>query len=282
MITDKELQRLREDFNWMPNLISIHQNKAFENPNWIVPESTYSEELTATLDLTEGSSWWYETRNRIILKKIRSFGSTNYIWDIGCGPGVVASFLVKNGVSCIGVEPSQEGVLASSSKDVLSIRSDLASLQLPNSSLDQLGLFDVLEHVSDRVELLAEVFRILKPDGRLFVTVPALMALWSNADLEAGHNIRYSRKTLKAELERVGFQFCSSSYFFWTLVVPVFMLRCIPFKLGLRQPITDKNLISANIGLIGKFFQLIEVFSHKWFPIGTSLLIVARKPQLLE
>ena len=52
---------------------------------------------------------------------------------------------------------------------------------------DAVCLFDVLEHVDDEAGTLAACRRLLAPDGRLFVTVPAYAWLWSRHDELLGH-----------------------------------------------------------------------------------------------
>lgn len=70
---------------------------------------------------------------------------------------------------------------------------------LPNwKPFDLIGLFDVLEHLPDDVKALKEIRKALKPGGKLILTVPASMKLWSYVDEVAGHYIRYSSKTLKS------------------------------------------------------------------------------------
>ena len=156
---------------------------------------------------------------------------------------MVSSYLYAHGTPCIAVEPSRQGVIASAARGVLSIESDLESLQLPESSVHRVGLFDVLEHVEDRQKLLKEIRRVLTSSGELVITVPALNYLWSSADVFAGHFVRYSRRRLKQELAANGFKLKKSQYFFTTLVLPLFLLRAIPYRLGIKQPIDDESLL---------------------------------------
>ena len=57
-----------------------------------------------------------------------------------------------------------------------------APLPLEDAALDSVTLLEVLEHVDDQAGLLAELRRVLKPDGRLIVTVPGRY-LFSFTDL---------------------------------------------------------------------------------------------------
>ena len=274
-----EIKRIQLDFGWNTNLLSLPVANGFENKSWLVPESSYTDEKTEYLDVPEGSSWWYETRNRIILRAIRKSGNLDCLWDIGSGPGVVGSYLTKNGVSCIGVEPSKSGVFVAAKRGLPSVLSDLVSLRLPDESIGQIGLFDVYEHIENRREFLAEIFRVLKPGGSIFITVPALNLLWSESDVEADHFLRFSKNKLRNEISSCGLRIQSVHFFFWTLVLPVLMLRALPFRFGIRRPVNDAQLIRANAGLFGKVMQRIELMSFRRIPLGTSLLLVAKKPE---
>lgn len=276
---NKEIQRLQNDFGWQPNLAQMSVVNGFENKDWIVPETSYSEGKTEYLDAPDGSSWWYETRNKLILQEIRKFGSSDCIWDIGSGPGVVGSYLSENGINCIGVEPSKSGVIASSKRGLTSILSDIESLHLPEGCIGQLSFFDVYEHIEQRGKFLAEVFRILKPGGTIFVTVPALSFLWSESDVDADHMLRFSRVQLKDEITSHGFQVQSINYFYWTLLIPVFFLRALPFRFGIKRPIKDARLIRSQAGIFGRLIQRIELNTYGRISPGTSILLVAEKPR---
>jgi SAM-dependent methyltransferase len=49
---------------------------------------------------------------------------------------------------------------------------DLTSLQLPAGEYDAVTLWHVLEHVLDPEETLRQAHRLLKPEGKLFISIP--------------------------------------------------------------------------------------------------------------
>jgi SAM-dependent methyltransferase len=73
---------------------------------------------------------------------------------------------------------------------------------------------DVIEHVVPRVEVLREISRVLKDDGRLLVSAPNRETRWRETLRGAGlfaysdpdHKIEYSRDELLAELRAGGFE----------------------------------------------------------------------------
>ena len=272
-----ELERLANDFGWDNRLVARSQHNAFDNPNWLGSTTTFSDDQSESLNDAGSSSWWYETRNKIIFGALTKTEPKSCLWDIGSGPGVVSSYLSEMGMPCVAVEPSASGVTASAERGVTSIVSDLESLRLPTQSVGMIGLFDVLEHIEDRQHLLAEIGRVLTPTGKLIIAVPALQVLWSSADVSAGHFLRYSRRVMNRELEEGGFQMQKSQYFFASLVLPLLLLRAIPFRLGVRQPVEDQTLLNQQGGLMSGILQKIEIFLSKFTPLGTSLLVVATK-----
>ena len=60
---------------------------------------------------------------------------------------------------------------------------------------------------------LAELNRVLRPGGILFVFVPALDILWTSLDTEVGHVRRFTRPMLASALARAGFEVVSLRYF---------------------------------------------------------------------
>ena len=64
------------------------------------------------------------------------------------------------------------------------------------------GLFDVLEHIDDDDAVLAAARRMLRPGGRLVVTVPRHPFLWSHLDALVDHRRRYRASDLLAKVRR--------------------------------------------------------------------------------
>lgn len=276
-----EFVRLIEDFGWTCEIESLGIINAFINRRRSKSLTTFTEIQNSNLDTAASESWWFDTRNQIIYKHFESKSKTEVLWDIGSGPGIVSKYLQEHGKRCIAIEPNRQGVIFSAKRGVISIESNLQSLCLPSASIHQIGLFDVLEHVEDRQNLLSEIKRVLTSSGELLITVPALNFLWSAADEHAGHFVRYSRKKLERELNANGFKLKESHYFFSTLVLPLLLLRAIPYRLGIKQPIDDYSLLKQNGGKLGKLLQVIEVRLNRSFLIGTSLFAVAEKDEAL-
>ena len=242
--------------------------------------TAFTDELMKMLDVGATSSWWYETRNQVIWNQVCRYPIDGALWDIGSGLGEVSSYLTSAGVECVAVEPNLLGVRTSSEKGVLSIQGDLHSLELPDSSIGAVGLFDVLEHLDGADDVLSEIHRVLKVDGNLFLTVPAITWLWSASDESAGHQLRYTRKKIREQLRECGFDVLSVRYFFSSLVLPVLVLRAMPFRLGFRPMVDDAKLVQKKAGWVSRLITKLEVVLCGKIPIGTSLVVVATKKSL--
>jgi 2-polyprenyl-3-methyl-5-hydroxy-6-metoxy-1,4-benzoquinol methylase len=96
------------------------------------------------------------------------------VLDAGCGEGV----LVEEYAARVDIEGVDENY---SSPNVRS--GSLVALPYADRSFDRAMCLDVLEHLSfhDQRRALAELYRVLKPDGELLVSVPNLAHLQSRA-----------------------------------------------------------------------------------------------------
>jgi predicted SAM-dependent methyltransferase len=94
----------------------------------------------------------------------------------------------------------------------------LEEARLPDNAFDAVTMWDVLEHVYDPATTLAEIHRILKPDGVLVIRVPNLDAWdarlfrtrWAGYDAPR-HLFIFRPKTLSALLEQQGFDVAAHS-----------------------------------------------------------------------
>ena len=96
----------------------------------------------------------------------------------------------------------------------------VARLYLPNEigalagqHFDSIICLNVLEHVEDDVAALRAMRRLLSPQGRLILLVPALPVLYGTMDKALGHYRRYQRRPLTSLLQATGFTVAHVEYF---------------------------------------------------------------------
>lgn len=160
--------------------------------------------------------WAWERRRDLLLAEARP---GERVLDLGCGAGRFVAALQRAGADPVGVEIAEaalERARANAPGADLRRLVDDGSIPLEHASVDLVWCSEVLEHVADTAHLLLEVRRVLRPGGRLLVTVPehgrakaALIALTrfeSHFDPLGQHLRFYTRRSLAATLEHAGFE----------------------------------------------------------------------------
>jgi len=210
------------------------------------------------------------------------------VFDIGGGNGVVAAHLQNLGIQVALLEPGISGARHARLRGIdLVICATTHSAEFPPGSLPAVGLFDVVEHIENDLEFLSHIHDLLAPNGRLYATVPAYQALWSQEDDVAGHYRRYDAKSFCALLAAAGFRVECHSYIFRFLPLPIFLLRALPFKLfGTRQTKPGATLQRDHAVKKGLVSRLIEKLLESEIDIlkrggscsfGGSVVVVATK-----
>jgi SAM-dependent methyltransferase len=92
------------------------------------------------------------------------------------------------------------------------LQADVAALGAEDRKFDSVVLINVLEHIDDDADALAELRKVLKPGGRLCVFVPAFEGLYSDFDRRIGHRRRYRRSRLVSTFDRAGLGVIEARY----------------------------------------------------------------------
>lgn len=225
--------------------------------------------------------WWFRSKAAYVSTALRRTASTETangpLLDIGAGAGGVSALLGWPPEEIVLIEGSEALVHGARARLGLpGIQASVNQIPVADEGAAVVALLDVIEHLADPGAALAEAARVLRPDGRLIVNVPAHRWLWSSADVELGHHRRYTRGTLRAELINAGFQPVVLTHVFSWLVAPVWLVRrrAAPGKaeLGLdrRSPLID--FASLVLTAIER-----RAIGHVSIPFGTSVLCVAAK-----
>ena len=244
---------------------------------------SYPVDGNATCLQVEDHSFWFRHRNRCVVSMVRRFAPQGLFLDIGGGNGYVASGLVQAGISCALLEPGIDGALMARRRGVDPvICARLEDCGLPPNSIATAGMFDVLEHIEDEVGALRLVHALLRPGGRLFLTVPAYAFLHSADDVAAGHFRRYTLARLARAVTAAGFKMEHATYLFAPLPPLVFLRRTIPSLLRLRQGADAHHQTAEHApgGLVGRLMDgLLDIEGRRIeagdsVPFGTSCLAV--------
>jgi len=237
-------------------------------------------------DCEEGSFWFGHRRDCISILadkfKIKS------LLDVGGGNGGVSDYLQKKGIHCALLEPGSHAIINAKSNGInVLINSSLYEAKFKSNTIDSVGIFDVLEHIEDDLSFIQEINRILKPGGRLLITVPAYMFLFSYFDNEAGHFRRYTLKNLKHKLQNNGFEIDYKTYLFSLLPIPMYFYRLFSRPSSNIQTRRNKEHFKDRF-ILNEFFRFLlrpEKWLVKWgliVPFGSSCLVVAKKRAYVE
>ena len=237
----------------------------------------------------EDESFWFRHRNHCIISAVNSFPppKKETIFDIGGGNGFVSLGLANAGFDVALVEPGLVGAHNARIRGVKNvICATTSTAKFKPHSLPAIGLFDVIEHIEDDIAFLRTVKELVKEGGYLYATVPAYSFLWSEEDVVAGHYRRYTLSSISDVLQSVGFQIEFSSYIFRFIPLPIFLLRTLPYKMGLSKRARKTRNISQDHavkdGVSKKLFDTIlrseirNLSKKKSMVFGGSCLIVAK------
>ena len=142
-------------------------------------------------------------RTRRLRFKVTTRLCRGRVIELGCGPGHLAALIHEQGHEVVGVDISAAKIQAARDAfpGVEFHACDIARLDLPAASFDTAVLAEVLEHVDDELgaAFLTTAWRLLKPGGRLIVSVP-------NEDCipHRNHVRVFDRRSLRALLAPMG------------------------------------------------------------------------------
>lgn len=105
-------------------------------------------------------------------------GSTGLrVLDYGCGNGYVLAHYARNGALVSGIDLTERALsLARARFNLLDLRGEFVkgdgkSVPFPDGTFDIVCSMGVLHHIPDPRPVIAELYRVLKPGGRLVVMV---------------------------------------------------------------------------------------------------------------
>lgn len=108
---------------------------------------------------------------------ISNYKTSGNFLDIGCGLGAGLIYARRFGFNLFGTELDPDAIsFVNEHFDATVFHGDLLSAKYPNCFFDYVFFNHVIEHVLDPNAYIAEIFRILKPGGFLYVGTPDISA----------------------------------------------------------------------------------------------------------
>lgn len=231
----------------------------------------------------EKKHWWFKAKRKIILDLIDKVKQKHMkILDSGCGCGYILPILNSYG-EVSAMDFSQYAIeYAKKNFDGVIKEGDLnGHIPYEYNTFDLILSLDVLEHVPDDKLALKNLYNLLDINGKIVITVPAHMFLWSYHDENHMHKRRYNKSELRNKLKNSGFTIQYLSYYNTLLFIPITLVRIIK-KTFVSNEIkcTDGNLPNKWLNKILYLIFISENFFIKRFiclPFGVSLIAVVEK-----
>jgi len=169
------------------------------------------------------------------------------VLDLGCGTGRhLHALYYAADMLCIGIDLSAKELVKTrngfdSLPDCSGDRgqayglSCASALQLPfaDHTFDRIICSEVLEHIPDFEQAISEINRVLKPNGKLAISVPNAwpekICWWLSEEYHntpGGHVHIFNRKKLQSVIEKMPMT-CTSRHFAHGLHSPYWWLKCL-------------------------------------------------------
>ncbi|MBM3717623.1 MAG: class I SAM-dependent methyltransferase [Actinobacteria bacterium] len=220
--------------------------------------------------------------------------------DAGAGFGRHAFEAARQGATVFALDYAEEemmgtratfgGMLAAGEIPATSyggvLRGDATRLPFDDGAFDCVVTSEVLEHIQDDVSAIAELHRVLKPGGRLGVTVPTwwpekinwMLSDEYHAPKSVGGHVRiYSATELKAKLRATGLE-VEASHHAHALHSPYWWLRCAVGPRNDTHPLVARYRRFLEWDIIERP-TVTRVAERVLSPVlGKSLVVYSRKP----
>lgn len=241
----------------------------------------------------ERNHWWFIVRSKIIddlFHRLFEPNKTYSILNIGVATGASNDVLEKFGeVTSIEYDIDCAFFTFRDSGKPILIAS-IEDLPFKMEEFDIVCAFDVIEHVENDKKSVFEMIRVCKPGGKIIITVPALMCLWSHHDEVNQHVRRYKMKEIIRLFkinDKKGFEIYST--YFNTFLFPIILLfrlisKLLPKKIIRHGAGSDFTIINNENIINSLLFRIFDteriLLKYLKYNFGASILYVWQKQKL--
>ena len=203
---------------------------------------------------------------------IQMVGANREVLDLGCGEGLLAAELKKNGNLITGVDELPQASKRSALENYYSADLDggigPVLRALDGKRFDSVLLLDVLEHLRKPDKLLEDCHQMVRPDGQVIISVPnvanvtvRLALLFGRFNytargiLDKTHLRFFTRKTARQLVESAGYKIIGEK----ATVIPAEIILGLSAENGLMKMITRILLVLTRMfpGLFGYQVMLV-------------------------
>ena len=241
--------------------------------------------------LLEKDYWWFKGQRIIVDNLIKKYKTKkkNFILDAGCGTGFNTLYLKKHG-KVIGIDNSENALKFCKKRGLKNIiLSDIAKTKFKNNSFDIITCIGVFYHKNVKPKkTLKEFKRILKKDGIIIITTPALNLL-RNKYFRSYHDTsmktarRYSLNKFQTLFQQNNYKVLKVSYFTFFLFFPILLLRLFNNTMNLffKSKVSKSDIFKINnlLNYILIKLMILEscIINYTFLPLGVDLVVALKK-----
>jgi SAM-dependent methyltransferase len=245
------------------------------------------DELLEMTGRVEATHFWFRGFRLFtapVIKDIANGRRDLRLLDCGCGTGKNMSSLLTPYGRSFGFDLTPRGVAYARASGHPIVRADITQIPYTDETFDVVTSFDVLPCIPDDGRAVKEMARVLKFGGWAVITVAALETLRGDHSETSRELRRYTRISVRHLVEDAGLTPTRIAFLFGSLFPLMFGQRLVQrltrsfrspqLAADLQLPLPPVNsalscLVSAEAGL-ARYIPM---------PVGSSLLVVAQKPQ---
>ena len=168
--------------------------------------SAYSADLPLTGERTvpglAEENYWFR-RHEVVYARLAPRCAGRDVLEAGCGEGYGADLISRVANRVIGLDYDETTVAHVRSRypRIEMLHGNLAALPLPDESVDAVVNFQVIEHLWDQGQFIAECRRVLRPGGALMISTPNRLTFSPGRDTPL--NPFHTRELDAAELHQL-------------------------------------------------------------------------------
>lgn len=228
----------------------------------------------------EETHWWYRALHQLIFEILgRELPDwrEKTILDAGCGTGAILQQL-GNPSKNVGVDLAPEAISFCQERGLRNVQQgDIGALPFADASFDVVICSSVLYHqwVKDVAGAIRELGRVLRPEGLLFVNVPAYGFLHSAHDDAVMTAHRFRKNEMRSLLLENGFAIRRLTY--WTTLLFPLAVLARTFA-GSKSGRDFERPAGFTSHLFSKIMSLELAFLKRFsLPFGVALFAVGQK-----
>jgi len=197
------------------------------------------------------------------------------VLNAGCGSGELSFLLAVAGHAVVGIDPAQEYIDLAKRRTPAELSGrcffQVSSIEgfVSAEQFDCVIATDVLEHIKDDTVAWGKLVQLVKPEGDIVITVPALPSLFGYHDELLGHFRRYTKTSFRNLIAGSGIESKQLRYFGFTLI-PI----CLLYSRIWRKPYPVASARPGSGAILRQGLLKLLLTADRFcpLPLGISLI----------